>query len=1594
MNHGIRYLALFVLVGLALPAVVQAAGPALEAVPGPMVDTAGLPAPVAWPAVRHEQPLRLLAILEKNQSAAAFQRIARRMRATLELRYLAAGDDQYHVNDKWIEPAGNPTLPELIAASRKIAIEATAMAGPNRAYDVIFAHRDVDQRALQENLLRFMEAGGAVVVCGSVYPPADSALGKIWPAKPGNNSWTRGGAKREPGPALAGVPLEHLGGHTWIPIPSATAGSAALATGEAGAMFQRQVGKGSLLFVPSGPISRRYDAIATLARRYDHDEIWLRAWDQVLYTLAAGARAIPAYGDLQTGPAQAQPGKDYPLSARIVNRQHTGPLVAAVHVTTPQGKVAFTREETVELAPGSEKVLTVAIPVAPHWGAGLYPVYLTVADPRAKKQLHQAMELVPVTGALGLSLEADKRGYRIGEEARLTLTASSRAPWSGSLRLGVYDFRGRLVGAAEKAAQLTADKQRIPFTWHMEDHGVRADAFWVEVAAVADGKEYGRAEAKLFKYEPWNMRNEYQWSTWAGIACGPPSLVPVGMRLMAHAGMNALGYPGRSELFYPAERWGWRYYNEGVGMNTFSPVIEYENEAEIQQALEQEARNAKNSPDLTSPAFVLGSVGEEAGFKHGWGTRYYWDTPVAPQKACQAFRWFLREKYPDLAKLNEAWKTRYRTWDDVVLTKEFSARGEVKLAADGWAHPKESPLGEGVAAVSLAPYLDTAQFYDWYYDKIIDVARRILRTQINPVTLTMSSAPTIGSARYDVRLTGPGCWNESQSYSVMDGPEPGYGLIWGHFDWSVMTDNMFWGFLLTRGGHNNYWVDIPLMFNNDMTHTRASFAMRKWTHRLAGHERVILDSRPLASDIAVLGPNGLGLSLTPRNMLTSLQVAASQAGFGLGAEDPAKLDPYKVVFAVGRQAMTPQEAERLNAYVESGGTLVFTSRFANQTAQGVPQMVVPGCGLAEKWGLRVTEPTASVPQHHSQESAVCKLDGVGDSLRGLKLSGAKVFRERVEHKAWTPLAAYDDGLPAILTRPHGKGRLVFVNAMYQSHWYIQWVTPTGVERQGFFRLVEWLCSQANARCTLRIEGDLNQTLHVAVKQFTDPTGSIGYAILRTNGEVPWTAGTLHWLGPQEACYDVLAANPGQPAPLLGRTVPFSLQPGAGRLLAFVQHPVKGLRVTAQAGQLTTGQPLQMAVEILDAAGRPVPGSFPLELRVDGPAGEIAGLRRSFSAISGSQVRVATALNDPPGQWTITVTDGISGLSGSTRVPATAAATPAPGFIPWGQPSEVAELAVLSESQFVARLGALAAMYRKDHSADGWMTKQYLGYHYDFFPGTRHDLLRPLNEVDWTAFSAAIRRAVTDGAIFVLTGEDVGIHPGSGLSPYAHGDGHQLAALAAALEGAKWSVIARDGDTITAALGKGRVVLCRESIDAAGNTNPELARWQQRWLAETNGFEQPIPSPDLKKLTTWRTGTEPIAPGARSVTWFAGNQREIKLVLDPAKPLGETLGLILPPTGQVEELGLRISVKGEGPVRFEIGCSGLPDGAIAVGPGMSSVAAESAKSWVAAVQRYVQWAATHHSGPYRDGSGWRQVPIRVTAQGKAEVVLDGVKVVVR
>jgi hypothetical protein len=1469
-----------------------------------------LPAPAQWPALRHEQPLSLLLVAGKGE---AMQRV--------------------------VADTFDPQQAAL-------------------PYDVIFI---AVPGALHENLLYWVRAGKWLVVCGNLYPASDSPLAVEWPARPTpTHTWMAGGATRGAGPALAGVPVERLSGWTYIPVVEPTDGSLALATGESGAAFLRRVGKGGILFVPTGPFSRFHDAIRKFGRLYDHDEIWLRFWDQLLHETVRGERDFPAYTDLRFDPAsgvlQGQITFVVPPSggpARGTPEGGTTNLAVSVHVTTPRGEIVYAQEETVTVPVGQTLPYEVRVPVASDWQTGLYPVYLTVGDPVTKKQLHQSLEFLTVTGDVELQLAADKRGYRLGETATLTLTASSRVPWSGELVFGVYDFRGRLLGTETQLATLTTNAQPVTFSYRMVDHGVRVDTFWAQVSARRGGRECGWAEAKFHKYEPWSMRDEYQWSTWSRLACGPPSLVPAGMRLLAHAGMNALGNPGAAGIEYAAERWGWRFYNEGVGMNTFSPVIEYENDAEIETQLLKEAQRTESEPALTTAAYVIASIQEEGGFKHGWGWRYYWETPVAPEKAYRAFQWFLQEKYPTLQELNAAWNSNFTDWNEVKLTKEFSTTKPVSLDADGWAHPKESPVGMNVPGVTLAPFADTAAFYNWYYDKIAEAAKRIFRERINPVARVTASAPTLGTSKpYDVRLSYPSCWNESQWDSTYDGPEPGFGLIWGHFDSHAKQENNFWGWLLMRSGHNDYWVDM-LNFNNDLTHTRASFAMRAWTRKLAGRERIILDSHPTVPEVGLLEPNGLGTDLNRQNMALSLKVALNQLGIGLPALNPTNLAPYKVVFAIGHQAVSREAATRITEYVEGGGTLAFTPRFASQGH---------GAGLTETWGLPTAPVTNAAP--HAQLAA--RLDSMGERFRGLSLSTYAVFREQAKPDGWTALAHYDDGTPAVLTRPLGKGRLIWLNAIYQSHHYIQWVTPTGPERRGFYRLVEWICERAGVARTLRLEGDLTETLHMAVKQFTDPTGKINYVIARTSGEVPWTRGQLHWLGPQPVGYDVFGGE------RIGRQVPLQFKPGAGKLLAFVEKPVKQIKVGA-ASSPRPGEPITLTIQIRDADNKPVPGAFPLELRVAG----IPALSRSFSLEDGGTVTLNTALSDPPGQWTITVTDGITGLSGSTRVTVKPSKQTGPGFWPLGWPSEQSEPARLTSEQFLTGLRALSTLYRADHTGDNWMTKQRLCYYYDNFPDTRHAYLRPLNDVDWPAYSDAIRTALLAGETFVLTGEDIGIHPGTGLATYPHHDAKQLEALAQALRGAKWSLATPDGDTIAASLGTGRFILCRESIDAAGERNPQIAGWQKRWLG-TQTANTPIKAPSLEQLRRWWVGAEAITAASRTNTWFGDNAFEQTFTLAPGEamrqpdpnwpwptsPEGTVFTLVVPPTGEVKSVSLSVT----GDAQFDIGNDGTPD-----------------TDWTTAVARAVR------ATPYRDGNGWRIIPVRVTVSAATEVRLADLRI---
>ena len=425
------------------------------------------------------------------------------------------------------------------------------------------------------------------------------------------------------------------------------------------------------------------------------------------------------------------------------------------------GRVAYaSAAQEVKLAAGENRGWDVKIPVGADWGAGLYAAYLTVGDPSTKCQIHQALEFVPVNGSVKLDLASDKAGYRLGEKASFTLKASSPTPWNGEIRWGLYDFRGRLLHAATQSAKLAPEPRELQFSWTLADHGVRVDTVWAEATAVKDGREWGRAEAKIYKHDRWNMRNEYQWSTL--VARRLPFSVPRPAIDAAHGALRferprlfrelrAVLSGGALELAH-VQRGGWHEH--------------------VQPGDRERHRRRDRGPLNANGSRKGRTCGRGPSCWRRWARRpasspdggrtYYWDEPIAPAKACQAFQRFLKERYPSVDTLNLAWGTHYGSWDEISLTKEFSGQSP-KIEADGWAHPKDSPIGANSVGVTLAPYHDTTAFYHWYYDKVVEVARRYCGRGVNPVPLTMASAPASptfvairarGAARRGKRLDG------------------------------------------------------------------------------------------------------------------------------------------------------------------------------------------------------------------------------------------------------------------------------------------------------------------------------------------------------------------------------------------------------------------------------------------------------------------------------------------------------------------------------------------------------------------------------------------------------------------------------------------------------------------------------------------------------------------------------------------------------------------------------------------------------------------------------------------------------------------------
>ncbi|MCC7519471.1 MAG: beta-galactosidase trimerization domain-containing protein [Verrucomicrobiae bacterium] len=975
--------------------------------------------------------------------------------------------------------------------------------------------------------------------------------------------------------------------------------------------------------------------------------------------------------------------------------------------------------------------------------------------------------------SIPLTLVASRPGGATGETIPLTVRAES-AP-KGAILAAVADRTGRVLWQQQRAVPGGAVDET--FAYAIPDLGVDTYAFYVTAWLLENDRPVGRATTTLYQYRPWDMRRQWQWSPWEDVYRWPSFQAAAAMRLFADAGLNSLGtgYATQRSLWW-AERYGWRKYAEMQGGHKLwnAPVIETDDDDELRRRVRQQmaGMNKHFGDAWPSAALTLGSLGEEPGFSKGWGTTYYWKTDQAPPVVQRVFQQFLRERYATAAELSESWQTPLTHWSDAVLLKKYSVDGP-KF------DPTEIVTDAPEDARDQARYVDSTDFFTWYFRKVARMATETVR-DLNPVLRTFYSLHgpwfkgSVGVAHMH-HLHYPKEYQaiEAAQERMHNGGEPCFSLIWNHFDETAMVSAGLWSQVANQVTHVNFWLGFPLMFNTDMTHTRASLVLKRFLHRFQPVSDLLARATIVPSGAAMLASPSLDRRYSLRN-LQCAYAALAESGFPPAFVNESQLDRARLVYAQAVTQLGAEQVQPLQKFVEEGGVLITTAGFATRTGRGRLFARAPGYGLDPWMGFRygAALETANPRGGRWKDGGAFQFGDIAMTTTPFAVALHDVAAD-VEI-----LARLADGTPAVLHRKIGRGHLYHFNFLHRE-W--GWGMPIRPDREPLRRLVDGIARRHELTPPYFIENLAaagSGLPYWGSQLFLGADGRTRYLVVFNDHRAPETTGRIHWPATGWRVGDLLAGT-GLTWNADGQSLDLSLKPGDGRVL----------RLTA-------------------------PGIEPEALPAKPP--------------------VPTALTLPHGLKPV---------------------------VPHGWPSEEWPVPRMKDSEFIAALEQLREVYRTGK------TRLALSYYlFDANSENRHALARDLAEQDWPSFVPALERALREGATFLLTGEDLGLDPLSGLTVTTH---HPRALAAIAELGrrrdARWAAGSEDNPTLVLTLGKGRLVLDRTSVDDVGFFDKEYAAWQPGWWAGRQRLlDSAAPADDSTQrpslteaqLIAWLTGKTP------------------------------------------------------------------------------------------------------------------------------------------
>jgi hypothetical protein len=188
--------------------------------------------------------------------------------------------------------------------------------------------------------------------------------------------------------------------------------------------------------------------------------------------------------------------------------------------------------------------------------------------------------------------------------------------------------------------------------------------------------------------------------------------------------------------------------------------------------------------------------------------------------------------------------------------------------------------------------------------------------------------------------------------------------------------------------------------------------------------------------------------------------------------------------------LTEGEAAALDAWVRGGGVLLCEAHLGGYNGTtGRHSRAVPGCGLAESWGLREEDSTSSYHLHlQDQPTWEAPLPPeVEQALAELRTGGARFFPVRLRDGAFawganryaildgadlTSEGSFDGVHPCLASKSVGSGQVVYSGTNLGE--------GAGRGGEGLLALLRDCCNRAGVAPTLGAEAEMPASVHLDV----------------------------------------------------------------------------------------------------------------------------------------------------------------------------------------------------------------------------------------------------------------------------------------------------------------------------------------------------------------------------------------------------------------------------------------------------------------------------------------------------------------------------------